>query len=92
MPISLFFVSEMICEPSHFTRINSQEVLKKHIGPCSELKRLEDIYFPAFRPDSSQCLLQQQPMLFSCVGEHPELARLCPCRDFIEGQTAMCNV
>ena len=83
--------TELICEPSHFKRINHQSELEKHLGPCSAVANVEDIYFPAFNPKSKQCILQQQHMLFSCVGEHPDFSRLCPCRSYMEGQTALCT-
>ena len=82
---------ELICEPSHFKRINHQSELEKHLGSCSAVANVEDIYFPAFNPKSKQCILQQQHMLFSCVGEHPDFSRLCPCRSYMEGQTALCT-
>ena len=83
--------TELICEPSHFKRINHQGELEKHLGPCSAVAHVEDIYFPAFNPKSKQCILQQQHLLFSCVGEHPDFSRLCPCRSYMEGQTALCT-
>ena len=55
------------------------------------MAHVEDIYFPAFNPKSKQCILQQQHLLFSCVGEHPDFSRLCPCRSYMEGQTALCT-
>ena len=83
-------IVDMICEPSHFKRLNTQEELQHHVGPCQRTVSEEEIFFPAFEPKTLSCHLQQQPMLFSCVGEHPEYSRLCPCRDFIHGQTALC--
>ncbi len=60
-------VSELICEPSHFKRLNQQAEIEKHSGPCSSVGSIEDIYYPAFNPRNRQCYLQQQPMLFRLV-------------------------
>jgi alpha-1,3(6)-mannosylglycoprotein beta-1,6-N-acetyl-glucosaminyltransferase len=87
-----------ICEPSYFPRLNSPAAMEQHGAAagvsCSadnKVLRVEDIYFPAFNVDTGECVLQSQPLLFSCVGESIEFRRLCPCRTFIPGQTALCK-
>ena len=40
---------------------------------------------------TSECELEKEELLFSCVGEHNELQRLCPCRNYIKDQTALCQ-
>ena len=84
-------ISGMICEPSHFKQANSREAIEKHVGPCGGLSIQEDIYFPAYQPTNKNCIVQKQAMLYSCVGEHAEYARVCPCRGFMKGQTALCD-
>jgi alpha-1,3(6)-mannosylglycoprotein beta-1,6-N-acetyl-glucosaminyltransferase len=79
-----------ICEPSHFKRINSDSTLMSHVGPCTAMYA-EDIFFPAYHTIKKICVLQKQLLLFSCVGEHNEYARLCPCRDYQKGQMALCE-
>ena len=82
----------MICEPSYFKTLNSRIKLEEHTGQqCGEVEEQEDIYFPAFVPGSRKCFIQKQSLLFSCVGEVADLARLCPCRDYIHGQTSLCK-
>ncbi|KAK2147200.1 hypothetical protein LSH36_564g01050 [Paralvinella palmiformis] len=83
---------DLICEPSYFKVINNRVTIEKHIGQlCADVVEGEDIYFPAFIPASQKCIIQRQLMLFSCVGEVADLSRLCPCRDYIPGQTALCK-
>ena len=84
--------TDLICEPSYFKVINNRVTIEKHIGQlCADVVEGEDIYFPAFIPASQKCIIQRQLMLFSCVGEVADLSRLCPCRDYIPGQTALCK-
>ena len=85
---------QLICEPSYFSQINTIDALQKKGGvKCrgGEVKHAEDIYFPAYNVDSGVCILQSQPMLFSCVGGSAEFRRLCPCRTYIPEQTALCK-
>ena len=96
--IFLVFNSGKICEPTHFPRLNKEEALEnyfqKAIGTpskiCAEVVRDHDIYYPAYEPATKKCILQGQAMLYSCVGAESRLRRICPCRDYIRGQTALC--
>lgn len=56
-------------------------------GVESEMNHL----FPAFSAEHAECGLQQDPLLFSCAGSSAKLQRLCPCRDYREGQVALCR-
>jgi len=60
-------------------------------GKCASVEENGDIYFPAFETPSGKCFLQTDSSLYSCVGEVGGLVRLCACRDFIHGQTALCR-
>ncbi|KAL3854035.1 hypothetical protein ACJMK2_013317 [Sinanodonta woodiana] len=80
-----------ICEPSHFLRTNSMEALKQHGAPCSTEKVALDIFYPALDTRTNDCILQQDELLFSCVGKQENLRRLCPCRNYIKGQIALCQ-
>ena len=86
----LYFTA-MICEPSFFKLMNNKELFEKYSGvKCTETQTSSDIYWPAYEPVSSKCVFQQEPLLFSCVGELADVSRLCPCRNFTKGQTALC--
>ncbi|XP_029650594.1 alpha-1,6-mannosylglycoprotein 6-beta-N-acetylglucosaminyltransferase A-like isoform X2 [Octopus sinensis] len=80
-----------ICEPSYFEDINNLESLKKYKANCTTKKSITDIYYPAFNPKTFECILQTDERLFSCAGEKFPLMRLCPCRDYIKGQSALCK-
>lgn len=47
--------------------------------------------FPAFSAEHVECGLQQDPLLFSCAGSSAKFQRLCPCRDYRNGQVALCR-
>lgn len=47
--------------------------------------------FPAFSAEHAECGLQQDPLLFSCAGSSAKYQRLCPCRDYRNGQVALCR-
>uniref|UniRef100_A0A672P0C7 alpha-1,6-mannosyl-glycoprotein 6-beta-N-acetylglucosaminyltransferase n=1 Tax=Sinocyclocheilus grahami TaxID=75366 RepID=A0A672P0C7_SINGR len=36
-------------------------------------------------------LFQSDLLLFSCAGAHQSLTRICPCRDYMKGQVALCK-
>ena len=89
----MFFSSflDRICEPSYFEDINKAESLQNNTAKCTTKKAIVDIYYPAFNPTISECILQMDERLFSCAGSKSPLMRLCPCRDYIKGQTALCQ-
>lgn len=47
--------------------------------------------FPAFSAEHAECGLQREPLLFSCAGSGAKYQRLCPCRDYRDGQVALCR-
>jgi Glycosyltransferase family 18 len=95
---SCFLSVEMICEPSHLKRLNSRASINEYAkivtgnsDGCAIIEEKDDIYFPAFEVDSRKCFLQKDSSLYSCVGQVEGLVRLCSCRNFIPGQTALCR-
>uniref|UniRef100_A0A671K6T3 alpha-1,6-mannosyl-glycoprotein 6-beta-N-acetylglucosaminyltransferase n=1 Tax=Sinocyclocheilus anshuiensis TaxID=1608454 RepID=A0A671K6T3_9TELE len=61
----------------------------------------EPAYFPfinnmeytceAVHVDRRECFQQKEPLLFSCAGVSAKHQRLCPCRDYLHGQVALCR-
>lgn len=58
---------------------------------CQSSEVYKDILVPSFHPKSKHCVFQGDLLLFSCAGAHPTHQRICPCRDFIKGQVALCK-
>ena len=58
---------------------------------CVKETKDKDLYYPAYEPKTNKCILQERPLLFSCEGGHKDLQRICPCRDFIKHQIALCK-
>ena len=58
---------------------------------CSAREQEVNHLFPAYSPWGRRCGLQAEPLLFSCAGAHPSLRRVCPCRDYMKGQVALCQ-
>ncbi|OZC12558.1 hypothetical protein X798_00189 [Onchocerca flexuosa] len=54
---------------------------------CAAIKSISSPYAPY------ECSKQRNPDLYSCasVPTVPNIRRMCPCRDFIWGQTALCS-
>ncbi|KAK0425031.1 hypothetical protein QR680_008994 [Steinernema hermaphroditum] len=76
----------LLCERTFFWRINNPEEVTK-FGHCSEARRNASL---TYAPTS--CLLQQNPLLYSCASKPPTLVqRICPCRSFKEGQSILCK-
>ncbi|KAL5005564.1 hypothetical protein ScPMuIL_016722 [Solemya velum] len=84
--------NNLICERSHFLELNSHDTLTKYSEvECHDKKASSDIFYPAMNVKTGECIIQKEELLFSCVGENKTLSRLCPCRNYMKGQSAMCQ-
>nr|XP_014975831.1 alpha-1,6-mannosylglycoprotein 6-beta-N-acetylglucosaminyltransferase B isoform X3 [Macaca mulatta]XP_045232528.1 alpha-1,6-mannosylglycoprotein 6-beta-N-acetylglucosaminyltransferase B isoform X5 [Macaca fascicularis] len=81
----------LICEPSFFPFLNSQDAFLKLQVPCDSTESEMNHLYPAFAQPGQECYLQKDPLLFSCAGSNTKYRRLCPCRDFRKGQVALCQ-
>ncbi|XP_036966645.1 alpha-1,6-mannosylglycoprotein 6-beta-N-acetylglucosaminyltransferase A-like isoform X1 [Acanthopagrus latus] len=81
----------LICEPAFFPHLNSVDNLANYSVYCrsSELSDSR-LVFPAYS-SSEHCVFQSDPLLFSCVRSEESLIRICPCRDYIKDQIALCK-
>ncbi|KAJ8320974.1 hypothetical protein KUTeg_002561 [Tegillarca granosa] len=84
-------LKDLICERSYFREINSIDAFKHHNVSCSGDYGIPDILVPAYDVFTSNCVLQNDELLYSCVGGHLNFRRLCPCRTYIKGQSALCK-
>ncbi|XP_047628029.1 alpha-1,6-mannosylglycoprotein 6-beta-N-acetylglucosaminyltransferase A isoform X2 [Phacochoerus africanus] len=83
--------NQLICEPSFFQHLNKDKDMLKYEVICQSSELAKDILVPSFDPKSKHCVFQGDLLLFSCAGAHPRHRRICPCRDFIKGQVALCK-
>uniref|UniRef100_A0A8B9BEU1 alpha-1,6-mannosyl-glycoprotein 6-beta-N-acetylglucosaminyltransferase n=1 Tax=Anser brachyrhynchus TaxID=132585 RepID=A0A8B9BEU1_9AVES len=83
--------SQLICEPSFFQHLNKDKALLKHNIECLTIESVNDILVPSFDGRRKHCVFQGDLLLFSCAGSHPTHRRICPCRDYIKGQVALCK-
>ncbi|XP_074551428.1 alpha-1,6-mannosylglycoprotein 6-beta-N-acetylglucosaminyltransferase A-like [Halichoeres trimaculatus] len=84
----------LICEPAFFPHLNSDTHLSDYNIRCQTSESSDSsLVFPAYtyQNSSKQCLFQSDPLLFSCVRSDQSLIRVCPCRDYIKDQTAICK-
>ncbi|XP_023387397.1 alpha-1,6-mannosylglycoprotein 6-beta-N-acetylglucosaminyltransferase B [Pteropus vampyrus] len=81
----------LVCEPSFFPMLNSQDAFRKLQVPCDSTESEMNHLYPAFAQPGQECFLQKEPLLFSCAGSSTKYRRLCPCRDFRKGQVALCQ-
>ncbi|XP_066929864.1 alpha-1,6-mannosylglycoprotein 6-beta-N-acetylglucosaminyltransferase A-like [Clytia hemisphaerica] len=82
----------LVCEPAYFNSINDVQSLPK----CMKPTKAASIIAPAYKVDPKnsnrdECLIQTNTALFSCTAKSPSSERVCPCRDFVRGQTALCK-
>ncbi|XP_042364188.1 alpha-1,6-mannosylglycoprotein 6-beta-N-acetylglucosaminyltransferase B-like [Plectropomus leopardus] len=82
--------SSLVCEPALFHHLNSPATFTRLKIGCSSMAKEVNHMFPSYSPWGRQCGLQQEPLLFSCAGSDPSHRRLCPCRDHLPGQVALC--
>uniref|UniRef100_A0A3B3ZSA2 alpha-1,6-mannosyl-glycoprotein 6-beta-N-acetylglucosaminyltransferase n=1 Tax=Periophthalmus magnuspinnatus TaxID=409849 RepID=A0A3B3ZSA2_9GOBI len=81
----------LVCERAHFHYINSKEALHALEVQCEVVDSEMNHILPAFSVMRRECGLQREALLFSCAGHSPKYRRLCPCRDFRQGQVALCR-
>ncbi|KAL9958757.1 hypothetical protein ACROYT_G035815 [Oculina patagonica] len=83
----------LVCEPTFFTAINTQDTLKRSGLPCNESATVsrDSILAPSLDTLSNTCQLQSQSLLFSCRAAKPDVVRLCPCRSYRKEQVALCE-
>ncbi|RCN43731.1 hypothetical protein ANCCAN_10295 [Ancylostoma caninum] len=81
--------ADLICEPSFFPLVNSAEVLERLFG-CAQ-GSLDNSTAPHA---PYNCSLQSDSLMFSCASRPPlgsGVVRICPCRDHLPGQLAICK-
>ncbi len=85
-----FCLAALICEPAHFSGINSRIELQERGIRCERIAFQASPENPHFQAASATCTFQSEPRLFSCAGGKANVMRLCPCRDAMPGQSALC--
>ncbi|KPP67403.1 hypothetical protein Z043_114011 [Scleropages formosus] len=82
---------QLICEPSFFQHLNKDKDLARFGVECQTVESSSDTVVPAFSKEQRHCVFQADLLLFSCAGAHSSLKRICPCRDYMKGQVALCK-
>ncbi|XP_029461215.1 alpha-1,6-mannosylglycoprotein 6-beta-N-acetylglucosaminyltransferase A isoform X1 [Rhinatrema bivittatum] len=83
--------NQLICEPSFFQHLNKDKDLLKYNVECHSVESANDIVVPSFDKRRKHCVFQGDLLLFSCAGSHSNHHRVCPCRDYMKGQVALCR-
>ncbi|KAK3730257.1 hypothetical protein QZH41_019078 [Actinostola sp. cb2023] len=83
------FNKGLICEPSFFHLLNSVRQLTRFGFKCKAYKEQESIYAPSFNSTDQTCILQDMPLLYSCVSRDEHVTRVCPCRTYQKEQVAL---
>lgn len=89
--IATCFTKQLICEPKFFVYLNVEEALESSRFECKSRFFRESILAPSLNTTDSSCVLQTQPMLFSCRAAWPGVVRVCPCRSYRREQVALCE-
>uniref|UniRef100_A0A3P9NS01 alpha-1,6-mannosyl-glycoprotein 6-beta-N-acetylglucosaminyltransferase n=1 Tax=Poecilia reticulata TaxID=8081 RepID=A0A3P9NS01_POERE len=83
--------AQLICEPSFFQHLNKDKDLERYGITCKTVESSADTVVPAYSASRHHCAFQSDLLLFSCAGAHQTLRRICPCRDYMKGQVALCK-
>lgn len=86
----------LMCESSFFPVLNR---LKEAFESKTIDVKFQDINsyekseldYPAFDSANKACYLPTRPVLSSCAGSYRHFQRLCPRRNFVQGQVAWCK-
>ncbi|XP_028404637.1 alpha-1,6-mannosylglycoprotein 6-beta-N-acetylglucosaminyltransferase A-like [Dendronephthya gigantea] len=81
----------MLCEPSYWDILNQLISFRRERISCDSVKYSNLLVAPSFEEKTKTCHFQQQPLLYSCVSSSGSHMRLCPCRDYIKDQVALCK-
>ncbi|XP_065834135.1 alpha-1,6-mannosylglycoprotein 6-beta-N-acetylglucosaminyltransferase A-like isoform X2 [Oscarella lobularis] len=84
------FRKDMACQPEFFPHLNKKEIFEEINVQCTSVTQELSISVPSFEKIDWKCFTQQEPMLFSCVGEDADRLRICPCAKYKKGQIALC--
>uniref|UniRef100_A0A3Q3J8U0 alpha-1,6-mannosyl-glycoprotein 6-beta-N-acetylglucosaminyltransferase n=1 Tax=Monopterus albus TaxID=43700 RepID=A0A3Q3J8U0_MONAL len=82
---------QLICEPSFFQHLNKDKDLARFGVECQTVESSADTVVPAYSEARHHCIFQSDLLLFSCAGANQSLRRVCPCRDYMKGQVALCK-
>uniref|UniRef100_A0A0N5APP3 alpha-1,6-mannosyl-glycoprotein 6-beta-N-acetylglucosaminyltransferase n=1 Tax=Syphacia muris TaxID=451379 RepID=A0A0N5APP3_9BILA len=76
----------LVCERSFFRLVNVRSVMNR-LFKCKTFNATNDPLAPF------SCTLQIDSLLFSCASEayNTGVKRICPCRNYIKGQVALCS-
>ncbi|XP_046860025.1 alpha-1,6-mannosylglycoprotein 6-beta-N-acetylglucosaminyltransferase A-like isoform X2 [Xenia sp. Carnegie-2017] len=87
------FKKGLVCEPAYFESINKEEFFLRASFPCSmeQRKRRNSLVAPAYVGSENICVLQAEPLLYSCTTRSEYVKRICPCREYRKGQVALCK-
>uniref|UniRef100_H2YVL0 alpha-1,6-mannosyl-glycoprotein 6-beta-N-acetylglucosaminyltransferase n=1 Tax=Ciona savignyi TaxID=51511 RepID=H2YVL0_CIOSA len=77
----------LICEPAYFPYINLHTHFAKEGITCDTFKVPDGTKILHF----FRCYIQSDPLLYSCAGRYTTLLHICPCRNYIKGQVALCK-
>ena len=81
-----------LCERTFFEDVNSVAALEKYTGVrCGEVVRRMLLHAPSVHAETGTCHVQTHAQLFSCMHGERGIRRLCPCRDYEPGHSAVCN-
>uniref|UniRef100_A0A3B4ZEN9 alpha-1,6-mannosyl-glycoprotein 6-beta-N-acetylglucosaminyltransferase n=1 Tax=Stegastes partitus TaxID=144197 RepID=A0A3B4ZEN9_9TELE len=82
----------LICEPAFFPKLNRVKNLANYSVDCQTSEFSDGhLVYPVYTNSTKHCLFQSDPLLFSCVRSDESLIRICPCRDYIKDQIALCK-
>uniref|UniRef100_A0A672NY05 alpha-1,6-mannosyl-glycoprotein 6-beta-N-acetylglucosaminyltransferase n=1 Tax=Sinocyclocheilus grahami TaxID=75366 RepID=A0A672NY05_SINGR len=68
-----------------------QFLLRETKTNCNVIFAFVELKQHIYNPVKLFSLFQSDLLLFSCAGAHQSLTRICPCRDYMKGQVALCK-
>lgn len=80
----------LVCEPAYFSSINTEAFMRRHMN-CVNKDKKASYVAPGVNLQGNVCTVQDEKLMYSCTSRSRTFARLCPCRDYIKGQIALCK-
>ncbi|XP_074644421.1 alpha-1,6-mannosylglycoprotein 6-beta-N-acetylglucosaminyltransferase A-like [Tubulanus polymorphus] len=82
---------DLVCEQVFFPFINNIHSMHRSNISCDSSAFKEDVIYPATVQGGKECSFQNERLLYSCSQGRYPYNRICPCRDFIKYQSALCT-
>lgn len=79
----------LVCENTLFKYVNTKKDFEKRNLQCASVDYQSSLTAPSYSMLTKTCIIQNEPLLYSCADSAKYQKRLCVCREFVKEQVAL---